>query len=90
MKKSILFAALLSAILMGTSTLILSCGGKTETQEQTEEQTAAEEAEDDDVYACPMHPDVTGKKGDTCSKCNMALEEVEDDDAADSTGMHDH
>lgn len=27
------------------------------------------------VYACPMHPEITGKKGDKCSKCKMDLEE---------------
>lgn len=26
-----------------------------------------------DVYACPMHADVTGKKGEKCPKCGMAL-----------------
>lgn len=26
------------------------------------------------LYACPMHPEVTGKKGDNCSKCGMHLE----------------
>ena len=25
------------------------------------------------VYACPMHPEITGKEGDTCSKCHMKL-----------------
>jgi|GEM_PF-723542 len=24
-------------------------------------------------YACPMHPEVTGKQGDTCPKCGMYL-----------------
>lgn len=28
------------------------------------------------VYACPMHPEVTGKKGDTCYKCGMNLAAV--------------
>jgi hypothetical protein len=28
------------------------------------------------AYACPMHPEITGKKGDRCSKCQMALTEV--------------
>ncbi|MBX9734330.1 MAG: hypothetical protein K2X37_09735, partial [Chitinophagaceae bacterium] len=28
----------------------------------------------DHVYACPMHPEVTGKEGDTCPKCGMKLE----------------
>jgi len=26
------------------------------------------------VYACPMHPEITGKAGDKCSKCHMNLE----------------
>ena len=29
------------------------------------------------AYACPMHPEVTGKKGDECSKCGMTLEPVQ-------------
>lgn len=28
------------------------------------------------VYACPMHPKVTGKKGDMCNECGMYLEPV--------------
>ena len=32
------------------------------------------------LYACPMHPEVTGKKGDKCSKCGMALELVTAED----------
>jgi hypothetical protein len=27
------------------------------------------------LYACPMHPEVTGKKDDKCSKCGMDLTE---------------
>lgn len=26
------------------------------------------------TFACPMHPEVTGKEGDKCPKCGMALE----------------
>lgn len=26
------------------------------------------------TYVCPMHPEVTGNKGDTCPKCGMDLE----------------
>jgi hypothetical protein len=29
------------------------------------------------TYACPMHPEVTGKEGDKCSKCGMKLELVD-------------
>jgi hypothetical protein len=25
------------------------------------------------LYACPMHPEVTGKQGEECSKCGMEL-----------------
>jgi hypothetical protein len=25
------------------------------------------------VFACPMDPEITGKEGDKCSKCGMAL-----------------
>lgn len=28
------------------------------------------------VYACSMHPEVTGKSDDNCPKCGMALTEV--------------
>ena len=30
------------------------------------------------MYACPMHPEITGKKGDKCSKCGMELTEIKD------------
>ena len=29
----------------------------------------------DAMYACSMHPEITGKKGDKCSKCGMAMTE---------------
>ncbi len=31
-------------------------------------------------YACSMHPEITGIKGDKCSKCGMDLTPVSDDD----------
>jgi len=45
---------------------------KTETNavpENTEKDTAKQ------LYSCPMHPEVTGKKGDKCPKCEMELTE---------------
>ncbi|WP_131494767.1 heavy metal-binding domain-containing protein [Flavobacterium enshiense] len=30
---------------------------------------------DSKMYACPMHPEVIGKKGDKCTKCGMDLTE---------------
>jgi hypothetical protein len=31
----------------------------------------------DHIWSCPMHPDVTGKEGDKCPKCGMALEHTD-------------
>ena len=38
--------------------------------------TAAEEPVAEQLYACPMHPEVKGKKGEKCSKCGMELTEL--------------
>lgn len=29
-----------------------------------------------EVYACPMHPEIKGKKGEFCSKCGMELTQL--------------
>lgn len=79
MKKSlfsILFAFLLATTLSFTLT---SCGGGNKTEEVAEV-----------VYACPMHPEVTGKEGDSCSKCGMALEKVEGEEAETEQEHMDH
>ena len=47
-----------------------------ESQAVTRDSTTATAA-GTQVYACPMHPEVTGKKGDKCSKCGMALTAVQ-------------
>ena len=41
---------------------------KSDTTKQNDEMEMA--------YACLMHPEVTGKEGDTCSKCGMKLKLV--------------
>ncbi len=64
--------------------LLASCGNKKESTE-----TGHDHAKMDSTsmtYACPMHPEVTGKEGDKCSKCGMKLEAVK---SADST-KHGH
>jgi hypothetical protein len=43
-----------------------SCSSETKTKEAKEEPIA-------EVYSCPMHPEITGVKGDTCSICLMDL-----------------
>jgi hypothetical protein len=39
------------------------------------------------LYACSMHPEVTGKKGESCSKCGMDLTEPVAQSAAVSEGV---
>lgn len=50
---------------------IVSCNNKAKETENIE--TSSDSTEK--LYACPMHPEVTGKKDDTCSKCGMELTE---------------
>lgn len=69
---SIFFAAAVSAVL-----LISSCGNANkQPKEQAEHLADAHEH----TYTCPMHPEVTGKEGDTCPKCGMKL--IHNDNAA--------
>jgi Cu2+-exporting ATPase len=58
---------------MATTTFFLaSCGNGSQSKTtSTEVQNSNEEV----LYACPMHPEVTGKKGEKCSKCGMDLTE---------------
>jgi hypothetical protein len=77
----------LALFILGTLTcsiLVTSCGSKAK-QEQTEEHDGMKNDSTQIVYACSMHPDVTGKKEDKCSKCGMDLEEVK---KSDSTEHH--
>jgi len=68
--KTILIHAILA---VATVFLLPACNqtGKENTGQtkNDSEQTGGHEH----VYACPMHPEVTGKEGDKCSKCGMAL-----------------
>ncbi len=52
----------------------------------TEVQTTNEEA----LYACSMHPEVIGKKGDKCSKCGMDLTEPVKAMEHEHDGTHHH
>jgi hypothetical protein len=45
---------------------------KTEATETTTIENSDNTAEGQ-LYACPMHPEVTGKQGEECSKCGMEL-----------------
>ncbi|QSX35575.1 hypothetical protein JYB87_00240 [Shewanella avicenniae] len=62
---SIAFAALLA--------MAFSFNSFAADKQQAEHQHAAAA----ETYSCPMHPEVTGKKGDSCPKCGMTLVKAE-------------
>jgi hypothetical protein len=86
MKRSITHALFICGFLIGT-TLVTSCGSKAK-QEQSEEHAATKSDSTQTVYACSMHPEVTGKEGDKCSKCGMALEAVKKTDSVAAEHHH--
>jgi Heavy metal binding domain len=53
---------------------------------------ANHEANHDMVYACPMHQDITGVEGDSCSKCHMILKPIKgsDDTSKQESDIEDH
>ena len=61
--------------IVGAITFISCNGGDTKTisADSTKTDTTAAHSSDH-IYACPMHPEVTGKEGDDCPKCGMKLE----------------
>jgi len=88
MKKSILTFAFLISGLFVVSQLNTSCSGKGQAAGESHDHMEADTTQQHDgmkmdstqmAYACPMHPEVTGKEGDKCSKCGMNLELVKSD-----------
>ena len=78
-------ALILTAILAIT---LVSCNQK---NKETENNTTETSANSSELYACPMHPEVQGKKDETCSKCGMELTEPVAQKEHDHTdGTHDH
>lgn len=84
MKKTILIAIAFAV------SFWYGCGNSEEKNHENSEGTehAHEEGEHHEggehIFACPMHPEVTGKEGDTCPKCGMKLEH--NDNAGKSNG----
>jgi formamidopyrimidine-DNA glycosylase len=62
-KKIILAIALVTTVLFACNTKNNKSAETTATDNQNQ------------LYACSMHPEVTGKKGEECSKCGMELTE---------------
>lgn len=70
---------ILSAIMMAF--VFASCDSNTTTKSETAADAPVEKATTKDttskvveqLYSCPMHPEVIGKKDEKCSKCGMKL-----------------
>ena len=60
---------------------LTSCNQKAKETDATETKSTSSE-----LYACSMHPEVTGKKGEECSKCGMELTEP----VPQKEATHDH
>ena len=93
MKKSILTIGTILAFTAG-STLFTSCGSSTNSDDESTEQSATATASDDSetvaetTHVCPMHPEITGLEGDTCSKCGMDLVASADTDSEKVATTH--
>ena len=62
-----------------------SCSNSQKTEQQKTADTANHaQHSGEHIYACPMHPEVTGKEGDNCPKCGMKL--VHNDNAEKGNG----
>ncbi len=75
MKKSLLAVLVALVLSLSMSITMTSCGGGSNKTEEVAEV----------VYACPMHPEVKGKEGDTCDQCGMALEKVKEEEGHEHT-----
>lgn len=64
---------ILSAIAMAT--LLTACNSNNNTSEKNSVTQTTSAVNGEQAYACPMHPEVKGKKGEACSKCGMELTE---------------
>lgn len=81
----------ISKAVLTISTVIIfaACNNSAEKSTTTTDSTKTEmtHADGDHVYACPMHPEVTGKEGDECPKCGMKLEHNDNAGAVSNVSM---
>jgi hypothetical protein len=68
MYKLVKVSVLLSSLVPGL--FFAACNN---TNSQSSDMEKHQHSHTDSNYACPMHPEVTGKKGDKCPKCGMEL-----------------
>lgn len=72
------------AIAISGSAILISCNSNSKTETQAADGHDHDHAGQEHTFACPMHPEVTGKEGDLCPKCGMKLEH--NDQAATGNG----
>lgn len=68
----------LKTLLVGGTACIamFSACNNLENKQKTSDMSIHQHTNEDTNYSCPMHPEVTGEKGEKCSKCGMELEPV--------------
>ncbi len=69
LKILIMKSLIITAILAIT---LISCNKKSNEKENATTETSTNSNE---LFSCSMHPEITGKKGEKCSKCGMELTE---------------
>ena len=72
--------------LLMTAILAITIASCNKTTKESENDTIETSVNSNEVFACPMHPEVTGKKGEDCSKCGMELTEP----VAQAVPAHNH
>lgn len=72
--KSLLKISAATLTILAALTFTSCNNGEANKLEATTTDTSAGAHSGNHTFACPMHPEVTGKEGDTCPKCGMKLE----------------
>ena len=86
MKQIVKFSTAIIAI--SAIILFAACNNSGSAKTETTDSTHLEATHNGDhVYACPMHPEVTGKEGGTCPKCGMKLEHNDNAAAPSNVSM---
>ncbi len=75
MKTLVLTLGIVLGLFIG-STIFSGCGSGSQKKAEATEEHMMDDHEHEAmsaVYTCSMHPEVKGKKGDKCPKCDMEL-----------------
>lgn len=82
-------AIAMAIIALGSVIVFAACNNSTgDSKKEVADTTNTEAAHSGDhTFACPMHPEVTGKEGETCPKCNMKLEHNDNAGVASNVSM---